>query len=91
VFEVRALSPVDLAVSKVGRFEDHERDDIATLSHHGLINERAVRRRGEEALSHYVGNTARVRTSLELACKVIRAATLRPGRSQRPTSRRQST
>ena len=91
VLEVRALSPVDLAVSKVGRFEDHDRDDIATLAHHGLITERAVRRRAEEALSYYVGNTERVRTSLELACKLIRAATVKPGLSQRPTSRRQST
>jgi len=88
VLEVRALSPVDLAVSKVGRFEDHDRDDIATLAHHGLITERAVRRRAEEALSYYVGNTERVRTSLELACKLIRAATVRPGRSRRPTSAR---
>jgi hypothetical protein len=73
VLETRALSPVDLAVSKIGRFEDHDRDDIATLARHGLITERALRRRAEEALSYYVGDTERVRTSLELACRLLAA------------------
>jgi hypothetical protein len=44
---VRALSPVDLAVSKIGRFEDDDRRDIAALAHHGLITQRAVRRAEE--------------------------------------------
>jgi len=89
VLEVRALAPVDLAVSKIGRFEDHDRGDIATLAHHGLIKGRAVRRRAEEALSYYVGNTERARTSLELACKLIEAssptatATIKPARRRR--------
>jgi hypothetical protein len=51
VLEVRRLSPVDLALSKIGRFEDLDRGDIATLAQDGLITERAVRRRAEEALS----------------------------------------
>lgn len=90
VLEVYALSPVDLAVSKVGRFEDHDRDDIATLARHGLITARAVRRRAEEALSYYVGGSERVRTSLELACKLIdanrpiAASATRPERTRRP-------
>jgi hypothetical protein len=94
VLEVRALSPVDLAVSKIGRFEDDDRRDIAALAHHGLITQRAVRRRAEEALSYYVGNTDRVRTSLELACQLIEAnsptdvATVKPVRGRRPTKTR---
>jgi len=90
VLEVRALSPVDLAVSKIGRFEDHDRGDIATLAQHGLITERAVRRRTEEALSYYVGTTERARTSLELACQLIEAnaptaiAAIKPARRRRP-------
>jgi hypothetical protein len=89
VLEVRALAPVDLAVSKIGRFEDHDRGDIATLAHHGLIKPRAVRRRAEEALSYYLGNTERARTSLELACELIEAnaptavATIKPVRRRR--------
>lgn len=94
VLEVRALSPVDLAVSKIGRFEDRDRNDIATLARHGLIVARAVRRRAEEALTYYVGTIERARTSLELACQLIEAnsptavATVKPARGRHPAKRR---
>lgn len=97
VLEVRALSPLDLAVSKIGRFEVHDQDDIATLARHGLITPRAVRRRATQALSYYVGNTERVRTSVDLACRLIEsnapkrvaaARPVRPGRAGAPRSRR---
>jgi hypothetical protein len=73
VIEVRALSPVDLAVSKLSRFEDHDRDDIAALARAGLISAVAVQQRANEALDYYVGGKDRVRTAIDLACRLIEA------------------
>jgi hypothetical protein len=69
--DVRLLSPLDVAVSKLARFENHDRTDILALAEAGLITERRLRRRAEEALAAYVGNTAGVRVSLDLACQLI--------------------
>lgn len=69
--DVRLLSPLDVAVSKLARFEDHDRTDIRALAEAGLITERRLRSRAEEALAAYVGNVAGVRVSLDLACKLI--------------------
>ena len=74
VLDIRALSPADLAVSKIGRFEDRDRSDIEALARAKLITARAVRRRANEALGSYVGNTDRVRTSIDLACRLIEAS-----------------
>jgi hypothetical protein len=69
--DVRLLSPLDVAVSKLARFEEHDRTDILALAQAGLITERQLRRRAEEALAAYVGNVAGVRLSLDLACKLV--------------------
>lgn len=71
--EVRLLAPVDLAVSKLSRFADQDREDVRALAHAGLITEKTLRNRAEEALGGYVGNLDRVRTSIELACKDTRS------------------
>jgi hypothetical protein len=71
VLDVRLLSPVDLAVSKVGRFAEHDRNDIAALAKHGLISSKALRERAEAALGGYVGATDRVRGSIEIGCRIV--------------------
>lgn len=71
ILEVRLLSAVDLAVSKLGRFSSQDRDDIAALARHGLITAEAFRRRAEDALVAYVGDTIRTQGSIELATKVV--------------------
>ena len=71
VLDVRLLSAVDLAVSKLGRFASQDRDDIAALARHGLISSRALRERAEEALVAYVGVIDRVRGSIEIACRIV--------------------
>ena len=71
VFEVRVLSPLDLAVSKIARFSEQDREDIAVLARHKLIDSAALRKRAEQALSAYVGDTARVRGSIDLACRIV--------------------
>jgi hypothetical protein len=76
LIDVRILSPVDLAVSKLARFTEQDREDIELLAKRGLIDAVSVRRRAEEALQGYVGDAASVRTSIDIACRLIDA--LRP-------------
>lgn len=77
VLEVRLLAALDLAVSKISRFSSQDRDDIAALARHGLVRAVPLRRRALEAAADFVGDLASVRTSIELACRVV-------GDAQRP-------
>jgi hypothetical protein len=72
ILDVRLLSALDLAVSKIGRFDSHDRDDIEALARRKLITSTALRRRAEAALVAYVGDTARVRTSIDLASRIVK-------------------
>ncbi len=74
LIEVRVLSPVDLAVTKLARFTDQDREDIQMLARQRLIDSSAVRKRAEEALTGYVGDAGPVRTSIDIACRLIDAA-----------------
>jgi hypothetical protein len=69
--DVRLLSPLDLAVSKLSRFETHDQSDIRALAQAGLIDAKRLRKRAEEALPAYVGDVGRVKTSLALAEKLV--------------------
>ena len=71
VVDVQVLSPVDLAVSKLSRFSDADRADIELLARKRLIDAPALRARTEHALQGYVGNTAPVRTSIDIACRLV--------------------
>lgn len=73
VLEVRVLSALDLAVSKLARFSDQDREDMEILAREGLINAKSLRVRAEEALGGYVGEVQSVQTSIELACKLVGA------------------
>ena len=79
VLEVRVLSPLDLAVSKLSRFNDLDREDIGVLAREKLIDAKSLRKRAEEALAGYVGNVDPLRTSIDLACKLVAAAQSRGG------------
>jgi len=87
LIEVRVLSPVDLAVSKLARFTDQDREDIQVLARQRLIDSTAVRKRAEEALTGYVGDARPVRTSIDIACRLIDAArAFSPTRKKRPSA-----
>jgi hypothetical protein len=85
--DVRVLAPVDLAVSKLGRFEAHDRDDIVAMARAGLIDADAFKHRAVEALDYYVGHPAAPRMNLKDALKLIRANTPAIKRARRRTSR----
>lgn len=71
--QVRLLAPVDLAVSKLSRFSEQDREDIRALAREGLVTEAALRRRATEALPDYVGNLTRIRNTIEIACRDVAA------------------
>jgi hypothetical protein len=71
VLDVRLLAPLDLAVSKLSRFSERDRSDIASLGRHQHISSAGLRQRAQEALSGYVGNVERVRGSIELAGRIL--------------------
>ena len=83
VIEVRLLSPLDLAVSKVGRLSEVDRGDIALLVRRGLVEPAKLRKRSEEAMADYIGDLARLRNSIEIAFRIAEDAVRR-----RPTPRR---
>lgn len=74
--DVRLLAPVDLAVSRLARFDRQDARDIAALARAGLVGAEALRRRAEEALAGFEGNAAPVRDSIEAALELVRKATL---------------
>lgn len=69
--QLRVLSPVDLALSKVARFAGNDQEDILALAEAGLFTSKQLLSRADEALAHYVGNTSMVRQSVQLICERI--------------------
>jgi hypothetical protein len=74
LIDVRVLSPIDLAVSKLSRFADQDREDILLLAREGLIDATSLRKRAEQALAGYVGDLNPVRNSIDIACRLIESA-----------------
>jgi Nucleotidyltransferase of unknown function (DUF6036) len=85
--EVRVLKPLDLAVTKLARFSDQDREDIRLLAREGLIDAGALRRRAEAALGGYVGDLDSVRTSIDVACRLIEVPPRAPARSRKARRR----
>ena len=71
ILDVRLLSPLDLAVSKISRLSDKDRADITSLATRGLISAEALGRRAQEAASAYVGNQDVLKNSIMLACRLV--------------------
>jgi len=67
------LDPVDLAVSKVSRLSEQDREDILMLASLGLISAAAVRGRAAEAMDCYVGNKQPLLANIESVCNAIAA------------------
>jgi len=80
VLDVRLLSPLDLAVSKISRFSSQDRADITALAKQGLIKAAALRRRSQQAVENYVGNLDTLKGSIELAVRIVEDAAQRHSR-----------
>jgi hypothetical protein len=84
IVKLRVIAPVDLALSKISRFSEQDREDIMTLAKLGLINAAAVRDRAKEAMKYYVGNKTSVLTSIDLVCRSMAGTGQRNGPSNGP-------
>lgn len=73
ILDVRILTPLDLAVSKLGRFSGQDRSDIAALARRGLVSASNLETRALEALSGYVGDTGRLRGNIASAVAIVTA------------------
>jgi hypothetical protein len=71
ILDVRLLKPIDLAVTKIGRFTSQDREDIAALARRGLVHSASLRTRAKEAIDNFVGDTTRLRGNIETACRIV--------------------
>jgi hypothetical protein len=72
--DLHILSPVDLALSKVARLEQNDKEDIAELARHNLIEAKSLEERAVEALKYYVGNQSLLLLNIQEATDIIRRA-----------------
>lgn len=71
---LHVLTATDLAVTKAGRFHDHDREDIRLLAAAGLLNPAEFHKRAVEALAHVATDPTVVRINLDVATALIQDA-----------------
>jgi hypothetical protein len=69
---LHVLSPLDLAVSKIARFADNHKDDIAALVRLGLTSADEIEHRATSALAGYIGGQAMLKMNLRDAVALAR-------------------
>ena len=67
--EVRVLTPVDLAVSKLARFTENDRRDIYALALNKLITAESLRKRAEAAMQDFIGDKKPLQTTIDIVCR----------------------
>jgi len=75
--QVRVLSPVDLAVSKIARLADNDREDIQELVRLGLTTANEIEQRAKNALVGYIGGQDMLLVNLRDALAIARNAEAR--------------
>jgi hypothetical protein len=70
-FRLSVLHPVDLALTKVVRFEAHDRADIEALARTGTFDAEALLLLGEEAMGYMVGDARFARLNLRDAAGLV--------------------
>lgn len=73
LIQVFVLSPVDLAVSKIARFADNDKQDIAQLVRLGLTTAEEIETRAMSALSGYIGRQSTLLLNLRDALAIAQA------------------
>lgn len=74
MIQVRVLSPVDLAVSKIARFADNDKEDIIALVNAGLVTANEIRQRATPAMAGYIGGLAMLKINLDEAVAIASKA-----------------
>jgi hypothetical protein len=75
VLDIRLLAPLDLAVSKLGRWSTQDQQDVLALARLGLIDPDKLEARATEALGLYVGDTVRLQGTIAAAKRLVAAET----------------
>ena len=70
---VRVLQPVDLAVSKIARLAENDREDIASLVRLGLTNANQIEQRASAAIAGFVGGQSSLLVNLKDALSLARS------------------
>ncbi|MDR1849575.1 MAG: hypothetical protein LBQ75_06010 [Zoogloeaceae bacterium] len=71
-FRLYVLSPVDLVVSKIARFQEHDRADIAALVRGGLVGADEIEARALEAEGRFDGYLPSLRFNIQQAVQLAR-------------------
>jgi len=75
MIRLKVLSPIDLAVSKLARYADNDKQDIQQLVKLGLVDADKMKQRANDALSAFVGGQAMVKFNIEEAVANARSIT----------------
>ena len=75
--QLYVIAPVDLVLSKIARFEDNDKEDIAELARHGLIDPKALEDRAAMAMDFYIGDQSMLLLNLKEAADIARAARMK--------------
>lgn len=81
---VHVLSPVDLAVSKIARFADNDKEDIAALVRLGLTTADDIEQRAISAMAGYVGGQAMLKLNLRDAVALAREVETSEAKAKSP-------
>jgi hypothetical protein len=71
---LRILAPVDLAITKIGRFQDHDRFDIEALAKCGLLDADEFMKLAQQATDYLATDPAPVLANIRDAAQLIRKA-----------------
>lgn len=74
--KLRVLSPLDLAVSKIARFQKNDREDIASLVRLGLTSSEEIEKRALGALNGFVGGSTMLKLNIRDAVELARGVEL---------------
>jgi len=69
LLQLRVLSPLDLAVSKIARFSEQDQADIAALAAERYFTADQLRCHATAAMKNYIGDKRPVQTSLAVICE----------------------
>lgn len=72
MIQLHVLSPVDLAASKIARFSDNDKEDIAALVRLKLTTANEIEQRANEAVGGFVGGVNMLRLNVRDAVALAR-------------------
>lgn len=82
--DLKVLAPVDLAITKIGRFQDHDRQDIEALARCGLLDAEEFKKLAREATDYLATDPAPVLANINDAMELITSATRAPPTKREP-------